>query len=74
MLGDFPIDWFIFNPGSNYVRDKSVIKAAHKARVQIENFIHAHPIEDVILSWTSTAKLGLGGTITAFLQWGPNSK
>ena len=68
MLGDFPVDWFLFHPGSNYVRDKSAGKAAHKARVQIENLIHAQPIEDVIRFWSAVAKLGFGRDITAFLR------
>lgn len=68
MLGDFPVDWFLFHPGSNYMRDKSAGKAAHKARVQIENLIHAQPIEDVIRFWSAAAKLGFGRDITAFLR------
>lgn len=68
MLGDFPVDWFLFHPGSNYVRDRSVGKAAHKARVQIENLIHEQPIEDVIRFWSATARLGFGRDITAFLR------
>lgn len=68
MLGDFPVDWFLFHAGSNYVRDKSVGKAAHKARVQIEILIHEQPIEDVIRFWSAIAKLGFGRGITAFLR------
>jgi 2-polyprenyl-3-methyl-5-hydroxy-6-metoxy-1,4-benzoquinol methylase len=68
MLGDFPVDWFLFHPGSNYVRDKSAGKAAHKARVQLENIIHEQPIEDVLRFWSATAKLGIGRDITAFLR------
>ena len=68
MLGDFPVDWVLFHPGSNYVRDKSAGKSAHKARVQIENLIHAQPIEDVIRFWSAAAKLGFGRDITAFLR------
>lgn len=68
VLGDFPVDWFLFHPCSNYVRDKSVGKAAHMARVQLENLIHKQPIEDVIRYWSATAKLGFGRDITAFLR------
>lgn len=68
ILGDFPVDWFLFHPGSNYVRDKSAGKAAHKARVQIENLINERPIEDVLRFWSATAKLGIGRDITAFLR------
>jgi len=67
MLGDFPIDWFLFHPESNYVRNRSAGKAAHNARIEIENMIHGNPLQDVINFWSSAAKLGLGRDITAFL-------
>lgn len=68
MLGDFPIDWFLFHSGSNYIRDKSVGKAAHRARVQIENVLHQQPIDEVIKFWSAAASLGIGRDITAFLR------
>lgn len=68
MLADFPVDLFLFHPGSNYVRDKSAGKPAHKARVQIENLIHQQSIEDVLTFWSAAAKLGIGRDITAFLR------
>lgn len=68
VLGDFPVDWYLFHPGSNYVRDKSTGKAAHKARVQLENLIHKQPIEDVIRFWSAIARLGFGRDITAFIR------
>lgn len=67
MLGDFPIDWFLFHPGSNYVRDPAAGKAAHNARVQIENCVHEQPIADVIQFWAAAAKVGIGRDITAIL-------
>ncbi len=68
MLGDFPVDWYLFHPGSNYIRDQSAGKAAHKARVQIENLISQQPIENVIQFWSSAAKLGLGRDLTVFMK------
>lgn len=68
LLGDFPVDWFLFHPRSNYIRDKSVGKAAHRARVQIENYIQQQPMEDVIRFWSAAAMLGLGRDMTAFLK------
>lgn len=68
ILGDFPIDWFLFHPGSNYVHDQSLGKAAHRARVQLENLIQQQPINDVINFWSALAKLGFGRVITAFLR------
>lgn len=68
MLGDFPVDWYLFHPGSNYILDRSAGKPAHMARVQIENLIHDHPIEDVVRFWSAAARLGIGRDITAFLR------
>ena len=70
MLGDFPIDWFLFHGGSNYVRDRAVGKAAHRARVQLENLIHRRPVADVLAFWTAAGRLGIGRDITVFLQQG----
>lgn len=66
--GDFPIDWYLFHPGSNYVNDKAVGKAAHLARVELENLIHSQPIEDVNRFWAAAANLGIGRDITIFLR------
>lgn len=35
-FASFPIDWFLLNPGSNYVADPSLGKAAHEARMAID--------------------------------------
>lgn len=68
MLGDFPIDWFLFHSGSNYVRDKALGKFAHKARVQIENLINEQALDGVLDFWSAAAKIGIGRDITAFLR------
>lgn len=68
ILADFPIDWYLFHPGSNYISNKNLGKSAHKARVQLENIIHEKPIDDVINFWSALAKVGFGRDITAFLM------
>ncbi len=68
LLADFPIDWFLFNSNSNYVKNKSVGKSAHYARVQIENLIHSQGVEIANNFYSTMAKLGLGRSLTAFLQ------
>jgi len=67
MLGDFPVDWFLFHPGSNYIKDKAQGKGAHNARIQLENLLHKRPIEDVINFWSAAAKVGVGRNISVFL-------
>jgi 2-polyprenyl-3-methyl-5-hydroxy-6-metoxy-1,4-benzoquinol methylase len=68
VLGDFPVDWLLFHPSANYVRNKAQGKAAHYARVQIENLVHAQPINAVVDFWAAAGKLGIGRNITAFLK------
>ena len=68
LLADFPIDWFLFHEGSNYVKEKHRGKAAHLARVRLENLIHRSPLQDVVAYWAAAARLGIGRDITAFLQ------
>jgi 2-polyprenyl-3-methyl-5-hydroxy-6-metoxy-1,4-benzoquinol methylase len=68
VIADFPIDWFLFHPGSNYIRDASAGKNAHRARVQLENLIHTRPVDDVLELWSALATLGFGRDLTAFLR------
>jgi 2-polyprenyl-3-methyl-5-hydroxy-6-metoxy-1,4-benzoquinol methylase len=35
-FASFPIDWFLFHPGSNYVADPAAGKAAHQARMALD--------------------------------------
>jgi hypothetical protein len=65
---DFPIDWYLFHSGSNYIRDKKLGKAAHFARIHIENLINEQPVEYASGFWRSLAQLGMGRNITAFLR------
>jgi len=67
-LGDFPVDWFLFHPGSNYIRNDKLGKDAHRARIELENILHSQSIENVVKYWSAAAKLGVGRNITAFLK------
>lgn len=66
LLADFPIDWFLLHPGSNYVVNKAQGAAAHLARIQLENLLLAKPVEAVNDYYEAMARLGLGRQITAF--------
>lgn len=68
VLGDFPVDWYLFNTESNYIKNKSIGKSAHRARVQIENMLHKQAIDEVLNLFSALAKLGLGRNITIFLR------
>jgi 2-polyprenyl-3-methyl-5-hydroxy-6-metoxy-1,4-benzoquinol methylase len=68
VLSDFPIDWFLLHSKANYVNDSSVGKEAHKVRIKIENLIHSQSIEEANIMYSALAKLGLGRSLTVFLQ------
>jgi len=68
LLGDVPIDWFLFHDGSNYVRDGARGKGAHRARVQLENMIHQQPVDDVLAFWSAAGRIGIGRDLTCFLK------
>ena len=68
VLADFPIDWFLFHPGSNYVRDRTAGGGAHRARIAIENLVGAQPVNLVNNFYSAMAAVGFGCDITAFLS------
>lgn len=67
VTGDFPVDWLLFHPDTNYVTDSSKGKAAHRFRVELENLLHKRPIELVSEFWKASGEMGIGRNITAFL-------
>lgn len=68
IVGDVPVDWFLFHRGSNYIEDKSVGKQAHRARVELENLIHKNRPEDVTAFFSALARIGMGRDLTAFFR------
>jgi len=65
LISDFPIDWYLFHPGSNYINNPSIGKQAHLSRVLIENMLQTNDISDVVSFYRTLAKLGAGRDLTA---------
>ncbi len=62
---DFPIEWFLVNPDSNYASDKSKGKNAHKSRVIVDSMINDSKDEAAKLTfWRSLCQLGFGRNFT----------
>lgn len=68
MIADFPIDWFLIHPGSNYVADRSQGPAAHRARIAIDRLMGDSQPETVNAFYEHMAAMGLGRQITAYLR------
>ncbi len=67
IIADFPIDWFLLHPGSNYVADRAKGPAAHQARIRMELILGEAPQDTVNQFYSALARLGLGRNLTAFL-------
>ncbi|MFK7796376.1 MAG: class I SAM-dependent methyltransferase [Aureispira sp.] len=70
IIGDFPIDWFLFNEHSNYYQNKSTGKAAHQARVELENILHQTSPQKTLQLYKALADLGMGRQLIGFFKKG----
>ena len=59
----FPIEQFLVNPHSNYALNRELGKNAHKARVEISNFLIEENLEDYIALKEAYAKMKFGRDI-----------
>jgi 2-polyprenyl-3-methyl-5-hydroxy-6-metoxy-1,4-benzoquinol methylase len=68
LQADFPIEIFLANPHSNYWRDRSLGKAAHQARVFVENFLMAADLDAYIRYTEAAADLEFGRDLVAYVR------
>lgn len=68
IIGDFPIDFFLFNEHSNYVVDKKRGKQSHFARMVIEQMLLEISEEKAIQLYKIMASMGLGRQIIGFFK------
>jgi SAM-dependent methyltransferase len=67
-FGDFPIELFLFHPGSNYSMDRTKGKSAHNARLTIDLLIAEHGIE-AFHTWSrALATSGICRNVTCIVQ------
>lgn len=65
VLADFPIDWFLGNPESEYISDRSKGRGAHQARIAIDSILAKQPVEAVNALYEALAAVGMGRQFTA---------
>lgn len=68
LVSDFPIDFFLFNKHTNYIKNKDVGKECHYARTYIENFLAKQEINKTLDLYRQMAKMGLGRQIIGFYK------
>lgn len=64
----FPVDFFLFHPGANYVRDKSAGKAAHEARIAIDLLLARNGMDAFHQMAQATARCGAGRVFTMLIR------
>ena len=67
-LADFPVDIFLMNDHSNYIKDCTKGKQAHYARVYTMNLLAETDIEETVDAFLHFGNLGFGRDLTAFMQ------
>ncbi|GGE00164.1 class I SAM-dependent methyltransferase [Rhizobium anhuiense] len=68
IIGDFPIDFFLAHPGSNYVANPALGRDAHRARLKLEAIVGAAGPEAANRFYSALAEVGFGRNLTAFLR------
>lgn len=64
-FADFPIEWFLVNPDSNYALDKSKGKNAHNSRIILDGMINeSMDVAAKQAFWRSLSTLGFGRSFT----------
>lgn len=60
VLGDFPIDFFLFNETTNYLKNKNAGPFCHQARIQLDNMICREGAEKLVSFRRGCGQAGLG--------------
>lgn len=65
-MGDFPIEFNLFNKNTNYEEDESKGKSCHLTRVVIENLLHSISVEKTNELYSILSMMGLGRQIIGY--------
>ena len=65
---DFPIEYFLMHPGSNYINNTSQGKSAHKARVSHDLLISKEGLDKYLNFYRAMFNVGMGRVSTVILK------
>ncbi len=68
VYSDFPIEFYLFHPGSNYVRTPDAGRAAHSARVRLTALLAKRGLEAFHALGQAQARCGIGRAFTMVLR------
>lgn len=67
MFSSFPIDFFLFHSGSNYIADRTKGKEAHFARIAIDLLLAKEGMEKFVNLYRAMASCGIGRDFTVVI-------
>lgn len=67
-MGEFPIELYISNESSNYVKNKELGKFAHKSRIEVDNFLFNQGLEKYINYYKASADIGLTRQVVIYAK------
>lgn len=68
MFSSFPVDFFLFHPGSNYIKNKNQGKEAHFARIKLDLLMAQSGFQNLLNVYRAMVKCGIGRDITVILK------
>jgi 2-polyprenyl-3-methyl-5-hydroxy-6-metoxy-1,4-benzoquinol methylase len=67
-FADFPIEFFLYHPGSNYIENSSAGKQAHKARVELDLLLAENGIAPLLGLCQAMTRCGIGRNVTVIAR------
>ncbi len=76
LISDFPIDWYLANPNSNYIapgltgvgKGSKLGIGAHRARIALENLMRDADPDRLIELYAAMARMGVGRSLLGFFR------
>jgi len=68
LYSSFPIDFFLFNPNSNYIMDEKKGKSAHRARIELEILMSENNLTNYHKLCQLMVKCNVGRNFTVLLE------
>lgn len=65
---DYPIDFNLFNPRTNYIKNKEVGHDGHVARLKVENMLYDNSLENTVNLHKAYAECGIGRDISIYMK------
>ena len=67
-FADFPIEFFLYHPGSNYIENSSAGKQAHKARVELDLLLAENGVAPLHGLCQAMTRCGVGRNVTVIAR------